>query len=52
MKPRLLAETKWDSCIDTLAPSELRISGLTAKAARSQRRDSSMASSVEIRHGW
>jgi hypothetical protein len=38
MKPRLLAEMKCPSWIETVAPSELLICGLTAKAACSQRR--------------
>ena len=51
VKPRLFANTNWVCCADTVAPSELRIFFDTAKAAASQRRASSTASSVEISHG-
>ena len=52
MKPWLLADTKCDCWIEVLAPSELLILGLTAKAASSQRRASAIASPTSICHGW
>ncbi len=52
MKPRLLANTNCDCCADTVAPSELRIFGDSAKAAASQRRAMPIASSAPSAQGW
>ncbi len=52
MNPRLLAEMKCDCWAETLAPSVFLTNGLTAKAAASQRRATSMASSTDNVQGW
>src|ERR1043165_7165528 len=52
MNPRLLASTNCDCCVETVAPSELRMTGAAANAASSQRLASAIASSVSSAHGW
>ncbi len=51
-KPRVLASTKCPDEVYTLAPSQLTICGLTAKAARSASWAIAIACSTCRSHGW